>query len=374
MTAVPLLAQGRARLNGRVPVEWMAGLGLLAAAEHGRRLRQRRGAQWVMRWEQVHQLRAEPVLSGPRGLDRLADDLAADLEYWAGAAALDVQPQLVLSPIQASEWIGRVLEAADLGDSDDGEQLHMLAGLIDPDVTRTTRIGRVWRSPLIFTSGQQQFLASVAAIRQAVTPELLAARLRPDQQPVRVAGCPGLRWEFRANRTGAKSGFAPARDPQPGDPALEWLAFRALAVLRVDGFARRDRMQWRLWLSPRTLHEARAWTSGRVTAADTVQGWSVPIVRDDHNFGHFGGPDLPDEPAADDDDRTWMLALQSAVYRRALAEDERDELIRAALATGLSATKIALAADISRGRVYQIRDEGPDVGEGWIGPTMPPAH
>lgn len=53
---------------------------------------------------------------------------------------------------------------------------------------------------------------------------------------------------------------------------------------------------------------------------------------------------------------TVARKLAKARERVAAVEDELAEVIRAALSEGWSATVIAEAADISRARVYQIRD------------------
>ncbi|MGI5397830.1 hypothetical protein [Streptomyces sp. CA-251251] len=64
---------------------------------------------------------------------------------------------------------------------------------------------------------------------------------------------------------------------------------------------------------------------------------------------------LSDAPADGPRDRA-LIAVEDAARDLQNAERERDETIRAAIKAGASVISIAAAADLSRARIYQIRD------------------
>lgn len=112
---------------------------------------------------------------------------------------------------------------------------------------------------------------------------------------------------------------------------------------------------------------------GRITRIDRGDEYDV-IIRDDVlALVDNGDLDLDDDgtPTADsweiladalsdaptDSPRQRALAaVGDAARAMATAERDRDEAIRAAIKTGASVIDIAAEADLSRARIYQIRD------------------
>lgn len=60
--------------------------------------------------------------------------------------------------------------------------------------------------------------------------------------------------------------------------------------------------------------------------------------------------------APDPSNMSELTAVTSAAHQLKLAEQKRDEAIRAAINAGHSAINIANCAGLSRARIYQIRD------------------
>lgn len=118
-----------------------------------------------------------------------------------------------------------------------------------------------------FTAANQQFLGTVEAIREAITPEWATRSLSEGH-----AGRPGsnLRWDPAADRNWALMANNPNDEGTSVDAPAEWLAFRALPFfpsfpvrtrIRTTGVSGRgDEMKlvWPLWSLPASVATVRS--------------------------------------------------------------------------------------------------------------------
>lgn len=154
-----------------------------------------------------------------------------------------------------------------------------------------------------FTAANQQFLATVEAMRASVTHEWVKLSLFEGHE---VRSGLNLRWDPAAERNWALMANNPNDDGTSVDAPLEWLAFRGLPLLPsfpcgtkiittgVSGRGNDMKMIWPLWSVPISLETARSalqimWTGASrdremrgVFAVCTSQ-----IRRTSQGFGNF---------------------------------------------------------------------------------------
>jgi hypothetical protein len=118
-----------------------------------------------------------------------------------------------------------------------------------------------------FTAANQQFLATVEAVRASVTHEWVKLSLFEGHE---VRSGLNLRWDPAAERNWALMANNPNDDGTSVDAQLEWLAFRGLPLLPsfpcgtkiittgVSGRGNDMKMIWPLWSVPISLETARS--------------------------------------------------------------------------------------------------------------------
>jgi hypothetical protein len=155
-----------------------------------------------------------------------------------------------------------------------------------------------------FTAANQQFLATVEAIRASVTLDWAARSLFKGHGA--LPG-PNLRWDPAAERNWALMANDPNDEGTSVDAPVEWLAFRGLPLFpsfpyssriittTVSGRGDDMKMTWPLWCVPVSLETARsalqmAWTG---TSQDRMLRGvfavcTSAIRRTSQGFGNFG--------------------------------------------------------------------------------------
>lgn len=163
--------------------------------------------------------------------------------------------------------------------------------------------GNVKPTAFHFTAANQQFLATVEAIRASVTYEWVKLSLFEGRA---VRSGLNLRWDPVAERNWALMANNPNDDGTSVDAPLEWLAFRGLPLFPsfpfgtriittgVSGRGNDMKMTWPLWFVPISLETARSalqmiWTS---TSRDReMRGvfavCTSEIRRTSQGFGNF---------------------------------------------------------------------------------------
>ncbi len=295
MTALKVALTG---LNARIPVEMMCALGAFASANAGKSPRE---PGWRLSFREDSAFRDTPILwteQVRRGAEtRLQNAIETDRMRWADSPVLQSEhTTLLVSPQDAWAWVATVMRV--MGE----DEAPMLRGLIHDGViapgARTKVRNTMRRTPLVFTSGQQQFLRQAEVLRQLTPAETAMARITRQQgDPLhRSEGIPSMRWEYRASRQFALLATNPAKTPYEGEAGLEWLAWRGLRFFPVAALNRwttRDRkaprqpiMQWPIWTEPRTVDEVAGLIMHR-RAPDVVGTGRAAICRSQYGYGWF---------------------------------------------------------------------------------------
>lgn len=253
MTDVPLPA-----LDGTNPLGFLAALGTLealAATTPGA----------TLRW--TDDLVPHAILTGPAGLDQLLDTLDKDREEWAHSALLRFPedgplPDAKPGKAQLRGWFEFVSgPSARPADAD-----HLCAIVAEDALDNNARAKP---THLHFTAGQQQFLAMVRGLAEAVDRDRLAEAICG---PWRYdSPLPSLSWDSRGDRVYAVRATNPSKDKRLGVPGADWLAFRGLVYYPVarttrgalrttacDAEWKSSAFRWPLWIAPATRDVVRS--------------------------------------------------------------------------------------------------------------------
>lgn len=225
----------------------------------------------------------------------VAKYVVEDIEYWLSSPLLDEHAPSALSmaPEAAIEWIGRVVATGD------PRLVAQLRAMIDCDVTRTSKSGKVRKTALDFTAGQIKFLPMVRELALSVTAEDVAAALR-DNHAERL-GVPYLRWSGIPNQPAAYTGVPPGVAPKPPRRvAVEWLAWLGVVTLPVREVELVDALWWVPWELPADFDGAAKIVSAAApngffknVGGGSWSRWRAPIVPSDSTqpgrYRQFGG-------------------------------------------------------------------------------------
>lgn len=221
-------------LDGKNPIAFMAGLGVLEALSDRAREGQ---SPPKLSFRKTGTL--SPVIETDLDRAGLLDVLWQDLRSFAeepaieglrykkedGKAAHDLKPR----PERFAEYLRGLVTAA-LANPEEGRRGLAFAAAFATDVAVDNN-GNTKPTALHFTAGQQEFLAMVAELIHGARAEDLEEALFGPWLYDRPL--PVLQWDNGAARDYALRASDPSKEKKLGVPGADWLAFRGLPFLRV---------------------------------------------------------------------------------------------------------------------------------------------
>ena len=268
-------------LDGSTPLGFMAALGVLRVLDDRARAEQSPAPR--LSWGEGFPY--APTLHGPESMEALIAAIAEDLASWTTEPAFEfsydkksggaarggagkVVRDLKAAPIKMRTFLDDVAVRAAAGD---GRSARHAAAYASELVTDNN--GRTKPTAFHFAAGQQSFLGAVVEIQQAVANNTEADLREALVGPwTRLRAVKSLGWDqmgaFSA-RMYALRATNPSKDPRPGIPGAEWLAFVGMSFFPVvvkRGFAGKNRLYttcvqggwkdsvftWPLWSPPAT--------------------------------------------------------------------------------------------------------------------------
>jgi hypothetical protein len=287
-------------LVGTDPLGLLAALGTLDVVH-------RNGRPATLRW--TDDVVPEALLTGVDGLTDLIDLASTDAQRWRRSPVLTWgpeagQPQRDAKPSKEDlrRWMAAAL------DHGNGERADI--DLLSAIVAEGARAGKGEAKPthFHFTAGQQQFLAMVRELADAVSKERIEEAVIGPWR--RASTLPVLGWEAGGERIYAVRATNPASDKKFGTPGADWLAFLGLTFFPV--VARRRRLEttgcaaqwkrgwfrWPLWTLPvgadvarSLLSDATLWNfdERQLRLRGVSRVMEAPIRRTDQGgYGSFG--------------------------------------------------------------------------------------
>jgi hypothetical protein len=255
-------------LDGSNPLGFLAAVGVLNALTDRGSLRQPPRLSWrTGDWRAV--LDVDHEVSDAALIDLLLADRDAcraeptlDLKYQkaknagkAGPVSWDLKPPAR----KYREYLEGLLRGASLKNRRAVDYGAAFATEIARDNNDNTK-----PTALHFTAGQQEFLRMVADLAAGVTGDDLREALC---EPWRYnRDLPVLGWDCTRGRDYALRAGDPSKEKRMGVPGADWLAFRALPLIRVAPYRRQIL----------TTGCSGGWKTGRFTWAL----WSAPLERD----------------------------------------------------------------------------------------------
>jgi hypothetical protein len=267
----------------------------------------RAGRNAMLRW--TDDVVPEAVLTGVEGMEDLADLVVADAQRWRPSPVLAWGPESGLpqrdakpSQTDLRRWMAAALDHG-VGERAD---IDLLTGIVAEGALAGK--GEAKPTHFHFTAGQQQFLAMVRQLADAVTVERIEEAVIGPWR--RDSPLPVLGWEAGGERIYAVRASNPASDKKLGTPGADWLGFVGLTFFPVA--ARRGRLEttgcapawkrgwfrWPLWIVPvgadvvrSALADTTLWEfdERRLRLRGVSRVMEAPIRRTDQGgYGSFG--------------------------------------------------------------------------------------
>jgi hypothetical protein len=221
-------------LDGANPGAFLAALGVLEALHH-------QGYPARLRWVLAGGWKPEILAPGIDAVDALVDCLMADLAsddlstLWEfGYLKEEKKGTLFCRDLKASPGELRdrlLLPVWCAAHPAERSAVDLVAGLVAEGGLDNQ--GKSKPTAFYFTTGNQQFLQMVADLRQSMRKEFVTEGLMgpwSHPQPLPVLG-----WDVSNSREWALRAKEPSSDKKQGQPAVEWLGFRGLALFHCHG-------------------------------------------------------------------------------------------------------------------------------------------
>lgn len=235
-------------LDGSNPMAFMAGLGVLAAAD-------RIARAGVVRLAWSDDVLPAASVVGATSIDEIAELLIVDRNEWTAAVALRFDDDVKLTPAD----LRRFVEACSVAD-DGGRSVALCQSLIVEESFDGGGLAKP--TDLHFTAGQQKFLRMARQLADGVTLDDIVQCLGEDW--TYPSELPSFGWDVTDDRVYALSASNPAKTAKRSQPGAEWLAlmgltafpsFRALGrtvTTACAGTWKAGRLRWPLWSTPMT--------------------------------------------------------------------------------------------------------------------------